>query len=114
MPPYQEFFQRAQAAQIGTIQLSSSSAGLHTPLDTGLTSLLWVRGGGVRAVPRRIQAARGDGEGEREQRCPIKCTFVADAEQTAECGRAAGTGSCSGHQDVAELGAKAIPLISVI
>lgn len=65
MPPYQEFFQRAQAAQIGTIQLSSSSAGLHTPLDTGLTSLMWVRGGGVGAVPRRIQTARGDGGGGR-------------------------------------------------
>lgn len=99
MPPYQEFFQRALAAQIGTIQLSSSSAGLHTPLDTGMTSPLWVRGGGAptwrrmnrRLLPRRIQAARGDGGGgRREQRCPIKCTFGADAEQTADWGLRAG------------------------
>lgn len=54
MPPYQEFFQRALAAQIGTIQLSSSSAGLHTPLDTGMTSPLWVRGGGGAPTWRRM------------------------------------------------------------
>lgn len=44
--PIGEFFQRVLAAQIGTIQLSSSSAGLHTPLDMGATSLLWVPGRG--------------------------------------------------------------------
>lgn len=74
--PSRERFQRALAAQIGTIQLSSSSAGLHTPLDTGATSLLWVPGRGEgggghpgvvadesEAVPPRIQMALGEGEG---------------------------------------------------
>lgn len=99
MPPYQEFFQRALAAQIGTIQLSSSSAGLHTPLDTGMTSPLWVRGGGgpdvaadesEAAPPPHSGGPRRRKGGRREQRCPIKCTFGADAEHTADWGLRAG------------------------
>jgi len=52
MPPGRAVFQRVLAAQIGTIQLSSSSAGLHTPLDMGVTSLLWVPARGE-GGPRR-------------------------------------------------------------